>query len=183
MNRLILLLLFALPSFFSAMCGERIDEGKAVEYCDTSVLNRIEGIWEFPGDDTRVLIRRVIPTARLCDIIVVDSPDCRLTPGDVIGSVRPSAEAGTYELSICRSLTKGVFTDPGHCVARLKDNDASLTFEPRKISIRIGNLYFLPKFWRMIRFRFTQPDAEIPQGMIKVYPPAYSAKVTEPVYL
>lgn len=55
MNRLILLLLLALPSFFSAMSGERIDEGKAVEYCDTSVLNRIEGIWEFPGDRKSVV--------------------------------------------------------------------------------------------------------------------------------
>ncbi len=182
MRHIILLLYVALIS--TAASGRTIyDEGEARAYCDSTTLQRIEGIWEFPGDDTRVLIRRVIPTARLCEIIVLGTPDCRLRPGDVIGNVRPSAEAGTYELSICRQLAKGVFSDPGHCVAHLKDNDASLTFEPRKISFKLGSMYFLPRFWRMIRFRITKPDEEIPCGMVKVYPSAYNGKITEPIYL
>lgn len=156
------------------------DEGEAREYCDTTALHRIEGIWEFPDDQTRVLIsRRQIDNAY--DIIVVDTPDCRMAPGDIIGNVKPSAQPGTYEMSISRMKVKGVFSDPGKCKARLADNESSLSFTTRKLSVNIGNLYLLPRFWRLFRFKIK--DVEIPQGMVRVYPVPYGSKVKEPIYL
>lgn len=182
MKRILLILFMAVWTSMLSAKGIS-DEGRARAWCDSTALQRIEGIWEFPDDETRVLIKRVIPTARIYDIIVLSSPDCRLIPGDRIGEVRPTAEAGTYRLSICRSRVKGILTDPGHCEAKLKDNEASLTFKPRKISFKLGSIYFLPKFWRTIRFRFNDPEGDIPDGMIRVYPPAPAAKSSEPVYL
>ena len=40
-------------------CGQAVsDMGIAREWCDRTMTHRIEGIWEFPQDETRVLIRR-----------------------------------------------------------------------------------------------------------------------------
>lgn len=158
------------------------DEGKAREYCDDATLTRVEGIWEFPEDHTRVLIKRRQPD-KDCDIIVLSSPDCRLTPGDVIGHVEPTAVAGSYSMSICRNVVKGVLTNPSKCAAKLADNEASLTFEPMKFSFKPRVMYLLPRFWRMFRFNISDPQAEIKQGMVKVYPVPYGSKILEPVYL
>lgn len=175
----ILLLITAFPAWSRGIS----DEGAAREYCDTATIDRIEGIWEFPEDRTRVLIRKHPAQPYNYDIIVVDTEDARLKPGDVIGNVTTSAEPGTYSMSICRRKSDGIFTDPGHCVASLKDNGASLTFKPRKLSIKLGSLWFLPRFWRTVRFRLTDPEADIPKGMVRVYPEPFGSKSKEPVYL
>lgn len=177
----ILVLLFLAFLTTIRMSGADIyDEGQAQTYCDTTTLHRIEGIWEFPDDQTRVLIRRQ-PVGNTYDLIVVASPDCRMVPGEILGTVRPSAEPGTYEMSIARKKVRGVFTDPGKCVARLTDNESSLTFKPRKLSLNIGSFYLLPRFWRMFRFKVN--DVDIPKGMVRVYPVPYGSKSLEPVYL
>lgn len=177
----ILILLYTAVLTPVRMSGADVyDEGQAQTYCDTTTLHRIEGIWEFPDDQTRVLIRRQ-PVGNSYDMVVVASADCRLNPGEILGSVRPSAEPGTYEMSISRKKVRGVFTDPGKCVAKLADNESSLTFKPRKISLNIGSFYLLPRFWRMFRFKIN--DVDIPRGMVRVYPVPYGSKSLEPIYL
>ena len=44
-------------------------------------------------------------------------------------------------------------------------------------------MYLLPRFWRLFRFNISDPQAEIKQGMVKVYPVPYGSKILEPVYL
>lgn len=176
----LLTLLILLSAPLTAWGADVCDEGQAQEYCDTTALHRIEGIWEFPDDQTRVLIHRQ-EAGNAYDITVVATADCRMIPGDIIGNIRPSAEPGTYEMSLSRLKVRGVFSDPGKCKARLADNESSLTFTTRKLSFRLGSYYLLPKFWRLFRFKIK--DVEIPQGMIRVYPVPYGSKVKEPVYL
>lgn len=176
----ILILATVLSMPFMASGADICDEGQAREYCDTTTLHRIEGIWEFPDDQTRVLIQRHAADNRY-NMVVVASADCRLTPGMILGSAKPTAEPGTYELAISRKKVGGVLTDPGKCRARLADNESSLTFKPRKLSLNIGSFYLLPRFWRMFRFKIN--DVEIPKGMVRVYPVPYGSKSLEPVYL
>lgn len=176
----ILALMAATLMPFVASAADICDEGQARIYCDTTTLHRIEGIWEFPDDQTRVLIRRR-PADNGYDMVVVASADCRLTPGEILGEVKATAEPGTYELAISRKKVGGVLTDPGKCRARLADNEASLTFKPRKLSLNIGSFYLLPRFWRMFRFKIN--DVEIPKGMVRVYPVPYGSRSMEPVYL
>lgn len=178
--RVILTLMVALLTPLAVSAADICDEGQARTYCDTTTLHRIEGIWEFPDDQTRVLIQRHAADNRY-DMVVVESADCRLIPGMILGSAKPTADPGTYELAISRKKVGGVLTDPGKCRARLADNEASLTFTTRKLSLNIGSFYLLPRFWRMFRFKIN--DVEIPKGMVRVYPVPYGSKSLEPVYL
>lgn len=160
-----------------------IDEIDAQLYCDETPLLKIEGIWEFPSDGTRVLIRRTSPASKGCDIIVISSPDCRLFPGDDIGDIVPSGETGKYNLSICRSRVKGLLSDPGHCSAKLSSNFNALSFTPRKYKVSLGNLWFLPRFWRSIRIRKTNDNTDSQNGLIRIYPSSPSSRDSEPIYL
>lgn len=152
------------------------DEGMARAYCDTVSLNPLEGIWEFPEDDTRVLICRAADgSAADYDIVALSSPDCRITPGQKIGNATKSADARAFTLSLCRQLVKDILADPAKCSARLSDGDSSLTFKPRKLTISLRTLNILPNFWRRIRFNIKAPDEEIPKGMVKIYPIPYGS--------
>lgn len=159
------------------------DEGMAREYCDSVTLDRIEGIWEFPDDDTRVLIRTADDSVNDYEIIILSSADCRLTPGKRIGTVNETAQSGTYDLSLCRQLVKGILTDPDKCVATLRDGEGSLLFKPRKFRISLRAMSLLPNFWRRLRFNITDPGAEIPQGMIRIYPRPYGSRTQQKIYL
>lgn len=154
----------------------------AKEYCDESPLLRIEGIWEFPTDGTKVLIKRQSPSSYTCDIILLSSPDCRLYPGDDIGDISPAGTPGTYSLSLCRSRVKGILTDPSKCTAKLNASN-SLSFKPKKYTISIGTLWFLPKFWRSLRVRQKNKNDDIDNGMIRIYPPTEAAPSQEIIYL
>lgn len=177
-------LFMVIPLHGAATSTVIADEGRARQYCDTTTLQRIEGIWEFPSDDTRVLIRTADDTSDAdYEIIVLTSADCRLTPGQRIGTITETARAGTFEMSLCRQLVKGVLTDPDKCVATLQDHDGSLLFKPRKFKISLRSMSLLPNFWKRLRFNITAPDAEIPQGMIRIYPVPYGSDTVERIYL
>lgn len=159
------------------------DEAMARDYCDRTPLLKMEGIWEFPDDGTRVLVRRASPQSRICDIVVLSTPDCRIVPGETIGEISPVADKNKFRLSLCRKRSKGILTDPAHCVASLSDNGNTLTVTPRKINISLGSMWLLPKFWRMFRIKLSDPERELHDGMIRIYPRQTPSSNSEPIYL
>ena len=174
--------LFILLFPFLAAAADISDEGAARAYCDAAPLLRIEGIWEFPSDGTRVLIRRTGPDTKGCDIILLSSPDCRLLPGETIGALTPAAEAGRFRLSLCRRRSQGILSDPAHCAAKLSSSGNSLTINPRKLKLRLGTLWFLPRFWRALRLSVSDPEGQLTDGLVRLYP-RIPDRTSDPVYL
>lgn len=167
---------------FGLSAQEVYDESSARRYCDRSPLMKIEGIWEFPSDGTRVLVRKASTLNKDCNIILLSSPDCRLMPGDTIGKISPSPDGMNYHLSLSRTRSRGFLQDMGHCAAKLSSSGASITIKPRKFKLSLGSLWFLPKIWRTLKVSLSDPAGELPQGMIKIYPPALDRN-SQPVYL
>lgn len=167
----------------TANAAKIADEQAAREYCDRAPLLRIEGIWEFPSDGTRVLIRKAETGNRSCDIVLLSSPDCRLTPGETIGSISPAPEQGKFRLSLCRRRSKGLLTDPAHCAAKLSSSGNSITIKPRKFKIGLRSMWFLPKVWRALRVSLSDPEGELLDGMIRIYPVTTPDRTSDPIYL
>ncbi len=167
----------------STMASTIADEQAAREYCDRTPLLRIEGIWEFPADGTRVLLRKAANSSHSCDIVLLSSPDCRLTPGEVIGSISPAPEQGRFRISLCRKRSNGILTDPGHCAAKLSASGNSITIKPRRLKLGLRTMWFLPKVWRTLRISLSDPEGELPDGLIRIYPLTSPDKTAEPIYL
>ncbi|MDE7180208.1 MAG: hypothetical protein K2N88_03305 [Muribaculaceae bacterium] len=145
------------------------DIAAAREWCATTMLHRVEGLWEFPDDQTIVLIRRS-PVAHRYDIVVADTPDTRLHPGEIIGYVQESAAADKFEMNLCsRWLGKegGQLTK---CMAQLVENDSAIVVKGRKIKFGLRGWWILPSFWKMINLSWKDPLENLPKGMIRVYP-------------
>lgn len=174
-----------------AMCGSSAasepmsagiaDIGMAQEWCDHAGLRRIEGIWEFPDDHTRVLVRRRTGVEMEYDIVAVDSPDCRLKPGDTVGYIKESPDPARFEFYMYRTKSRGKFHDLGKCMARLASDGNAIYVSASRLKATLRSLSFLPKFWRSVRISVDRPADDIPKGMVRVYPAADISR--EPIYL
>ena len=87
------------------------DMESALVYCRETAMEGPEGIWEFAGDETQVLIKKETRGGKGYDIIVISTPDCRLSPGETIGNIQPSAKKGKYRMKLYVSRKMGTFSD------------------------------------------------------------------------
>lgn len=185
MRNLILLLIITV-SVSLAMAGETetapviADRQAAIEYLRNSPTDFVEGIWEFPEDETTVLIKRGLHNIRQYDIIILSTPDCRLTPGETIGTMEQTADRNRFKLHLYISRKYGALSDIRTCAGIYNEKSDALLIEPRKISLKMSTPWFLPKFWRSIRVRVSDPAASLPKGLLKIYPRQEPEK---PIYL
>lgn len=142
----------------------------AREWCDGNMLHRVEGIWEFPEDETTVLVKRNRQMPHRYDIVVVSSPDTRLKPGETAGYMHESADNAQFEMAVYRSRTEGKLSEPAKCLAQLRDNDNTIVAKGRKLSFSLRSWSILPSFWRLVRMTYKDPLENLPRGMIRIYP-------------
>ncbi|MCM1153036.1 MAG: hypothetical protein NC328_05230 [Muribaculum sp.] len=158
---------------FPAICVKAAlpcDMAAAEDLCDSMPISGPEGIWSFPEDNVIVLIMPDDTSQGEFRISVVQSDDCRLVPGEVIGCLKPSADADKFTLSLFTSRKRGRLSAPADCAATLVEKEEAIYIEKRKIKLKFNPLGFLPYFWRSIRFSISDPVKQIPNGMVRIYP-------------
>lgn len=146
------------------------DMRAAREWCDRTMLHRVEGVWEYPDDQTRVLVRRSAGSDSRYDIVVVETPDTRLTPGETIGYIESTPVVTKYEMGVYRTKTGGVLRELGRCAAELSEKEDALLVRSRKVKFSIGSRWLLPSFWRLLRLTVKDPLETLPKGLVRVYP-------------
>jgi hypothetical protein len=168
---LLLLLLTLVTTAFSGR-GETIcDMQAARDWCDRTMLHRVEGVWRYPDDQTTVLVRRSAAGDGRYDIVVVESPDTRLQPGETIGYLEATPVGTKFEMGVYRTKTGGVLRELGRCAAELNDKEDALLVKGRKLKFSLGSRWLLPSFWRLIRITLKDPLESLPKGLVRVYPP------------
>lgn len=169
MIRVIALIIIAFASL-SARAETICDMQAAREWCDRTMLRRVEGVWEYPDDQTRVLICRSAATDSRYDIVVVESPDTRLLPGETIGYLEATPLGDRFEMAVYRTKTGGVLRELGRCAAQLDEKQDALLVKGRKLKLSLGSRWLLPAFWRLIRVTLKDPLEALPRGLVRVYP-------------
>ncbi|MDE6578041.1 MAG: hypothetical protein K2J82_06840 [Muribaculaceae bacterium] len=192
---------FSIPLFvclFLFFCGQHIfsqnvnigrlpkvyDIEAAKETCDALPLDAIEGIWVYPDDNVTVLVRRLpkpSSTSSLQEyqLMVVESPDCRLEPGDVIGTLSASPEPSKFTLNLSTERKNGVFSNSQTCTATLSKDAETMILSREKskfrLRININPNTLLPTLWKsLLRFGISvgsngEKNQPAP-GMVKIYP-------------
>ncbi len=153
------------------------DMGMARDWCDRSMLQTMEGIWEFPADETKVLVKQSPSSTRRYDLIVIETPDTRLIPGELIGTLSESVVSSKFELDLCRNRVKGILSNPGKCMAQYLADEDALVISERKLKISLSPRWLLPSFWRSIRVNLKRPANELPKGMVRIYPTSKPRKI------
>lgn len=169
--RSILLLMgiaFSLP--LSASDDIISDIRSAERYCDECALAGVEGIWEFPDDETMVFVRRNADKKGHYNIILLESPDCRFEPGEIVGSMESTSDRSKYSMSLRIEKSKDIMSTTRSCVAILDRNGTSIQMKPLKLKVSFRTMWFLPKFWRSIKVSVDNPKSELPIGLVKIYP-------------
>lgn len=162
------------------------DMGAALDFCRERPLDYIEGIWEFPEDNTVVLIKNTDRKRRIYDLIIVSSPDCRLNAGDKIGEMKGTIDSKKFHLSLFTRLRNGIFSDPENCAATFSDSEGAIRVEKKKVKFSLRLSRFLPKFWRVLSlFSIDNPTEKLPKGLIRLYPSSdgNGLERSKPIYL
>lgn len=140
------------------------------EWCDSGILNPVEGIWEYPDDGARVCIQSD-PTSPGCfSIIIISTPDCRLEYGDVIGKLHPTVDTRQFRLEQFTHKEKFSFSKAEQCAAVLSADGESLRVKSPKLKFKINLHTLLPRFWRIVRVSYDDPTDKLPAGLVKLYP-------------
>ncbi|MBD5357631.1 MAG: hypothetical protein HDR88_11610 [Bacteroides sp.] len=177
----IIFIIATFPVIAQGMSAYDIDQ--AIEICSTLPLDPLEGIWIYPEDNVTVLILKNNPTSISTlpnySITVIESDDCRMMPGDKIGTITATAESLKYEINLFTERNKGILQKPNSCVASLSKDADSLILKgnkSKKLNLRLNlNISrLLPNFWRFVRISSSTGNntstATPPVGMVKIYP-------------
>ncbi|MDE7402813.1 MAG: hypothetical protein K2M87_05315 [Muribaculaceae bacterium] len=146
-----------------------VNEGLAREWCDTHIIANPEGIWEYPSDETKVLIRQSDISRYRYDIVVIDTPDTRIMPGQIIGYLQSTADPGQFEMLVSRTGALGK-SDMSKCAAKLSRGGNTMAVKGRKIKFSLNTRWLLSNFWRALRVDFKDPLDDLPCGLIRIYP-------------
>lgn len=159
------------------------DMDAAKDLCDELPLDPLEGIWIYPDDNVTVLVRKLpLPSLSSADsyqLMVIESADCRLRAGDVIGKMVASPEMNKYTLSLFTTKKEEVMGKSRDCLATLSKDGESMILSREKsrfrIRINLNPNSLLPYLWRsLVRFGITvgnNDTSRLPApGMIKIYP-------------
>lgn len=155
----------------NAVAADPLQQGK--EWCDTTVLDAMEGIWYLPEDQIYILMRRDTPaTIAGYTLTVLTALDANCLSGETIGFLKPTASDKTFTASLPTKRKGGKPSDFKSCMLTLADNGNALiisaTSSPLKFSFT--PLSLLPHFWKMVRLSFQPQQLKTYKGMVKVYP-------------
>lgn len=145
-------------------------ETEARKWCDTNVLTPIEGIWEYPEDGARVVIMSDNSNPGSFTIQVLNTPDCRLMMGDIIGRLHTTIDSRQFRLSQYSRKDKMTLINPLDCVATLSSDGETIKIKSPKFKFKVNFHTLLPRFWRLVRMSIDHPADDLPVGLIKVYP-------------
>ena len=182
-------MLFLMAAFQVEMRSQSASEPRvaydlemAKEICSSLPLETVEGIWFYPDDKVTVMILKENrnfqgSTPASYTISVVETSDARLHPGDLLGSLTMTAEAGTFKIELATEKKNALLLKPKSCQATLGKDGDTLMIKKEKSGLKGRlNLNFnrlLPGFWKIVSTGISSVGGNkvaAPAGMIKIYP-------------
>ncbi|MDE7347586.1 MAG: hypothetical protein K2N48_12720 [Muribaculaceae bacterium] len=139
-------------------------------WCDTGILNPVEGIWEYPDDGARVCIEADDTSPGSFTITIISTPDCRLNYGDVIGRLHPTVDSRQFRLEQWTRKDNMLFSKAEQCAATLSTDGESIRVKSPKIKFKVNLNTLLPRFWRIVKVSYDDPTDRLPAGLVKIYP-------------
>lgn len=171
MARASMMAVYTLTALLSmSVCAQSPAEKEAREWIDSGVTVPVEGIWEYPEDGARVLIKADPTQPGTFTITVLSTPDCRLNKGDMIGRLHSSIDARQFRLQQYSRKDRLNLTGLLDCVAVLSSDGESIRVKSPKLKLKVNINTLLPRFWRLLRMTVNTPADDLPVGLVKVYP-------------
>lgn len=156
-------IIMAILTCVTAAADRICDMEQAAHWLTQTPLQRVEGVWQLCDCTTRVCIRRDAREPGLYTVTMLESDDCRLSPGDTLGVCRATPDPAKFSLTL---RTWGKHTV--RCAATLTDSDRALRVERPKNNLKITPRLYLPGFWSVLTWQSDTPASRLPEGMVRL---------------
>lgn len=169
-----------LPMFSPVMPGYTDEDSIKIRISESGP-HRVEGIWEFLADGSKIAIEREESEGLSYSIVVVKSSNRLLRPGTLIGKLRPSGKGDVYDAVLYSTDSDGGrLRNPKDYTMTLTDDSSRLTVKRLKSRLTVNLWRLVPYLWRgSIRLRENRGESD--DGCVKVFPTP--SRPTEPRYL
>lgn len=154
-------------ALLSGAAAESVGFAAAKQIIDSRGADPLAGIWRIGGGGATVAFLPSGTSASDFDIVLLDSPDLSVIPGQTIGHAAATGRIGTYDASLAR-------TQPGNkktvrCIITLgKDGRLSFDYYKQGYTVRLWRL--IPYLFRFsVNRQDTRPSSV--DGAVRIYPP------------
>ncbi|MBO7382428.1 MAG: hypothetical protein J6U03_03565 [Muribaculaceae bacterium] len=177
------IVLFLLPLALTANAGDYDSVEKVTQRMSDKILDAIEGVWQFTGEDGALVAIEKDPTTTglpSYKMIVIDSPQRALLPGSVMAKIHSTVKPDTFEADIFThfNLSSMNLDRPKKFILTLKN--ARLTIKPVKAKLSVNLLRLIPYAYRLgLSYRDHRPDDL--DGCVRIFP--VPPQPSNPVYL
>ena len=175
--------LFLLPLALTANAGDYDSVEKVTQRMSDKILDAIEGVWQFTGDDGAIVAIEKDPTATglpAYKMIVIDSPQRALLPGSLMAKIQSTVKPDTFEADIFTHFSLSSMSLGGTKKFILTLKNSRLTIKPVKAKLSVNLLRLIPYAYRLgLSYRDHRPDDL--DGCVRIFPAP--SQPSNPVYL
>lgn len=151
-----------------------LDRESAEEYLSQLPLRGPEGLWEFAPDEVTVMILSDRHMRGRYRIYIVDSVDCRLTPGMELGYLEESVDSSKFRLRLMSHWKKSLLDIPVKGTATLDSKGETLIIEGKSVRLSLTPSVILPNLMSLLRMRvglrIKDPEDRLPRGFHRIFP-------------
>lgn len=127
----------------------------------------VEGLWRMSGSDGTFAVVADEGTV-FCRLVVIDSEDLSVVPGDVMGVCTAAGKKNSYDARIFTSVEDGKLGAPKRFTLTLSD-DGHLIMAPVSDRLRVNLWRMLPYMFRTAVTRVNDRPKNL-DGALRIYP-------------
>lgn len=158
---------------------------QAREWCDTTALHSLEGLYFFPAQGSVVLVKArdrnpLVPPAEYI-IVNIESRNILISPGQVTGYLYPTGDPMRFRLTLYTRATDAGLKRPKNFAVKYQPQQATLTYEKPSTRFTFNPLALLPGLTRLLRLTHTDPAKNLAEGLVRIYPVNTASPLSAPL--
>ena len=159
---------FTIPGNAPVLAGYDMESVK--ERQAQTIAGRLEGLWYYPDEHITLAIERMENEKGYYRLVAIETEDCAVDCGCVLGYMEESAENDKLRLWLYSGIAGDTLTRPVECVANVENGGNNITIDKPKIKMRLSmNIaQFFPTIFGRIRIYPRLEKPEIKPGFIKL---------------
>lgn len=144
----------------------------AREWCDTTAITGLTGIYVWPDREAIVLVRPASPglPTPVYHLVCLESPDIYVPPGTLIGVLTPTAVGSSYKLEAYTGFNEKGGSRRQKYTAKADLSKGEIVLSSARLKTTVRPLSLIPGLRGILNVSRENPASSQPHAMTRIYP-------------
>lgn len=150
----------------------------AREWCDTTALTGLSGIYIWPDREAIVLVRPASANVSnpVYHLICLESPDIYAPPGTLIGVLTPTAAGSSYKLEAYSRFDEKGESRRNKYTAKADLSKGEIVLSSARLKATVRPLSLIPGLRGIVNLSRENPASSQPHALTRIYPLSASGR-------